>query len=250
MAGRFSEELALLVDLDTLDQELLELRAEQRDVPKSIAVRQSELVRLTGVRDALGVSLDATKKITRDGERNLEAIERRVARATKRLEELFVSTQIEATEREIIQLGEQQDEAEVTVLESMELVDALTEQLTSATLAVAEAEALLDAAQAAWDARRPVVQARVATLEGEHAVVTGKITRETLRKYLVGFENRQNSRPRGITRTDGIMCTMCQLDVPVRWVNEARTGDGVHACLGCKRVIAGKVDDSASDIDD
>lgn len=241
MAGRVADQLALLVDLDRLDQELIALRAEEKDVPQAIATRRADLDARTAARDGLKEQLEATKKANRDGERQLEMIERRAARATKRLDGLFVSSQIDATQREIEQLAEQKDEIEMTVLEGMEEADSLAEQLAVAEKALVDGQQQLDSVAAAWEARRPELETRCGELEAAQDEVVPKIHKDTLRKYMVGLENRQNSRPRGITRTEGIMCTMCQVDIPVRWVNEARQGDGVHNCLGCKRVLVGKV---------
>jgi len=241
MAGLYVEHLALLVELDRLDQELIGLRAEQRNVPKAIAARQAQLDGLIAEQERVGALLDTQKKTNRDGERELELIERRSARARKRLDGLFVSSQIEATEKEIAALAEQKDEVEFAVLEGMEEADALAAALATAQQAVLDGQSELSSVMSAWAARSPEVAARLDELEVAQKQVVPKIHKDTLRMYMVGLENRQNTQPRGITRSDGINCTMCQTDLPVRWVNEARVGDGVHACLGCKRVLVGKI---------
>ncbi len=247
MTGRVADQLAALIELDLLDQELIALRGEEKSAPKVLAALVRQVQERSGVRDTTAGKLEATTKANREGERQLEVIERRVARAAARLDGLFVSTQIEATQREIEQLGLQRDEVEMAVLEGMEVADRLAEELVGAEAAVTEAEASLAVARAAWDERAPVVAARCAELETAQDAVLPKVHKDTLRMYMVGIENRQNSTPRGITRTNGIMCTMCQTDIPVVWVNEARNGEGIHLCLCCKRVIVGKVDVALSD---
>ncbi len=241
MAGRVADQLEALIELDLLDQELISLRNEEKAAPEAIAALERGLATCTSARDDLSTRLESTQKANRDGERELELIERRAARAEKRLDGLFVSSQIEATKREMEQLAEQKDEVEIAVLEGMEVADTLADELVAAKQAVTEAEAGLTVARAAWAERSPVLTARCVELEAAQDQVLPTIHKDTLRMYMVGLENRQNSTPRGITRTDGIMCTMCQTDIPVRWVNEARQGEGIHKCLCCKRVLVGKV---------
>ncbi len=241
MAGRVADQLEALVELDLLDQELIGLRNEEKAAPVTLAALERDLDARVSARDAVSGKLEATKKANRDGERQLELIEHRATRAEKRLDGLFVSSQIEATKREIEQLAEQKDEVEIAVLEGMEVADTLAEELVAAKQAVIEVEGGLTVARAAWAERAPVLSARCKELEAAQDTVLPKVHKDTLRMYMVGLENRQNSTPRGVTRTDGIMCTMCQTDIPVRWVNEARTGEGIHKCLCCKRVLVGKV---------
>lgn len=242
MPGRVADQLASLVELDLLDQELIALRTEEKNAQPVLAGLRQALASRTLERDTVAGKHAATTKANHEGERELEMIERRAARAAKRLDGLFVSTQIEATQREIEQLAEQKDATEFAVLEGMELADQLTEALAGAEAAVADAQVLLDEAVAAWAARASVLTARCAELEAAQDLVLPKVHKDTLRMYMVGLENRQNHTPRGITRTEGIMCTMCRTDIPVLWVNEARIGDGIHKCLCCKRVIVGKID--------
>ncbi len=242
MAGRVADQLAALVELDLLDQELIALRNEEKSAPVAIAAIERSLSTHVSARDDLSARLESTKKANRDGERELDLIERRATRAEKRLDGLFVSSQIEATRREMEQLAEQKDEVEIAVLEGMEVADALADELVAAKQAVTESEAGLSIARAGWAERAPVLSARCAELETAQDAVLPNVHKDTLRMYMVGLENRLNSAPRGVTRTDGIMCTMCQTDIPVRWVNEARQGDGIHKCLCCKRVLVGKVE--------
>ncbi|MCO4771106.1 MAG: hypothetical protein KDA24_13815 [Deltaproteobacteria bacterium] len=239
MPGPFTEDIARLIQLDALDQELLALQAEQVETPQALETRRGDIAAASEARDAIASELQTQEAKQRDAERELEEVERRQARAHKRMESLSTNEQIAATEREIAKLGEQIDTLEGDVLEVMEEVDGLTERLASATSAIDGAQAGLDADKATWDPRQAVITGRIAELEAAIGEVKPTIGAEAAKAYLIGYENRGNRHHRGATFTDGVMCTMCRTEAPARWVNEARNGDGIHRCLGCKRVLVG-----------
>lgn len=239
MPGPYTAALALLRDLDALDQELLALQAELVTTPVGLAERRSDIAGASLARDAIAEKLAEHQSRQRDHERDLEAIETRQTRASKRLEALFVAEQISATEREIGQLGEQKDQEELAILELMEETDELSGQLDSANRAISEAESSVAADQTVWDARLPVVQGRITELEAAVGALTPSIPHEAMKAYRIGYDNRNNRRHQGVTLTDGVMCVLCRTEIPARWVNESRNGDGIHRCLGCKRVLGG-----------
>ncbi len=250
MPGPHTESIAALQELDRLDQELLGLRAEALETPSELAVRAAEIKAATEARDAIASELAAMEAKQRDAERELNDIERRIERANKRIGALTSAEQIAATERELGQLGELQDEIEGTVLELMEEIDGLGDRLTAANNAIGGAERQLEEDQGTWAARAVVVEGRIGELVGAIDVLRPRIDKEAMKAYTIGFENRRNRSRRGVTYTEGIMCTMCRTEAPARWVNEARNGDGVHRCLGCKRVLVGAVETDDEDAEE
>jgi len=250
MPGPHTEAIALLRDLDALDQELLALQAELATTPVGLAERRSDIAGASLARDAIAEKLAEHQSRQRDHERDLEGIEGRQKRANKRLEALFVAEQIAATEREIGQLAEQRDEEEFAILELMEQIDVLSGQLASANQAITEAESSVSSDQAVWDGRTPVVQARIAALQTAIEQLTPTIPHEAMKAYRIGYDNRNNRRHQGVTLTEGVMCILCRTEIPARWVNESRNGDGIHRCLGCKRVLGGAAPKSEADEED
>jgi predicted nucleic acid-binding Zn-ribbon protein len=249
MSGPHLATLAQLVDLDALDQELLALRAEQAKTPVGLAARKAEIGSAGEARDAIAQRLASHGARQRELERELEGVEKRAQRARDRLPVLSTSEQIAATEREILHLGEQRDEHEFAILEEMEQVDVLKAQLSSADEALARANASLSQDSEAWSARSAAVAARVTELEAAIAALTPQIAHDGYKAYRIGFENRNNRNHIGVTRTDGIMCVQCRTEVPARWVNEARRGEGIHRCPGCKRVLVGAAPKADTDDD-
>jgi len=250
MPGPCADALASLITLDALDQELLALRAESETVPAGLTERGAEIQAASEARDALSAALAGKRTAQREAERELEDVERRIGRAHKRMENLFTNEQIAATQREIAQLGDRQDALEGTILELMEEVDDLEGREGSANEAIESAQGALDADAAAWEARRAVVTARVGVLESEIGTLKPTIDAEAMKAYVIGFENRRNRHHRGVTWTEGVMCIQCRTEAPARWVNEAMNGDGIHRCLGCKRVLVGaapSVDEDAEE---
>ena len=251
MPGPHTESIAALQELDRLDQELLALRAEAADTPAGLAARAAEIQAAAEARAAIASELAAVEAKQRDAERELNDIERRTERANKRMSALTSAEQIAATERELSQLAELQDEVEGTVLELMEETDGLGDRLTAAIDAIGGAERQLGEDESTWELRAAVVEGRIGELVGAIDVLRPTIDKEAMKAYTIGFENRRNRSRRGVTYTEGIMCTMCRTEAPARWVNEARNGDGIHRCLGCKRVLVGAAEtDDAQDVEE
>jgi|GEM_PF-2484202 len=244
MAGPYTEAIKQLIELDALDQELLALRAERAETPNKLVAQEAEIGIAAEARDLIAARLATAQSGQRSHEADLEDVERRRTRASKRLEALYVAEQISATEREITQLGEQADELEMSILEFMEQVDVASAELERANGAIAHADKGLASDKVAWEARVPVVDARITELDAAVAALIPQISGEAHKAYRIGYENRSNRRRQGCTRTDGVMCILCRTEIPARWVNEARNGDGIQRCLGCKRVLVGAAPDT------
>lgn len=239
MPGPHFDSLAQLARLDTIDQELLALRARLTAQPAELGRRRDDVDAAAARVDELAAELAEAESQQRLQEGELSDVERKEKQGKLRLESLFVPEQVEATRRSIQTLADRRDELEFSILELMDANEIRRKELASARATVAGAREALGADQAAWDAEEPSVRARIDELDGQRGGLVPDIAADAIKAYNIGFQSPANRKKRGGTVTEGLMCIECRTEVPARWASEAERGEGIHRCPGCKRVILG-----------
>ena len=226
-----------LVAVDRIDPERWNLDAERRDEPAAIAAdvaaldaRRAEVARLEG-------ELERCRSDVATAEKELDGVDRRRNRAKKRLAEVFTSTQIEATQREIETLSERAGELEEETLLGMERGEELQVQLGKERAGVEQDAADRAGRRAAWADRDARIGARVAALDAERAPLWSGLRSDVARRYKVGWNMPYYKPPSGLTSANGGVCTTCRTSISARWVQECRAHTALHACDSCKRIL-------------
>ncbi|MCP4873432.1 MAG: hypothetical protein GY898_32475 [Proteobacteria bacterium] len=226
-----------LVALDRIDHEVWAIDGELRDEPQAITADADTLAAHKAEHARLETTLKAARSEAGAFERELANIETRRTRAQNRIANLVTAEQIAATEREIANLGEQADEAELSALEGMESVEKITWSRDTEVTAIATGEVALAVRREAWNGRKAEIETRRSVLETEREPLFGDLRGDVARRYKVGWNMPFYKPPSGLTGADGIMCTTCRTTLSPKWVQECRRFDTLHACDSCKRIL-------------
>ena len=175
----------------------------------------------------------------REGEREIDVIARKYKRAADRMPHLAVSSQIEATQREMAGHAEARDALEMTVLEAMELADEQAVALAGAAELVASLEGVLAERTAAWEARAGGLQETAGRLAHVREEVASPLPSDLMRRYRGGVNASSAGRrvKGGATTVSDATCDTCWAQIPRRWVNETLARKAVYCCQTCKRVL-------------
>jgi predicted nucleic acid-binding Zn-ribbon protein len=222
--------------LHALDQRILQAEAELHRVPAEIAADRALQDEQGAQAKRIEADLRATIDAQRAAERDLADLEARRDRAQRRLAQLTSAAQIDATDREILDLGRQIELGMTVVLERMEEAEARMSRLDELSALRERGRLATDEVEARWSRRSPDVEAMLAELRPRRAEVAARVVGEPMRLYTLALTDRR-FLPGGITVIEGGTCHTCHQRPPPLWVQEVRSHKAVHACQGCRRVM-------------
>ena len=227
--------IAELAYLNEIDLVVDGLKARQAQINQ--ALREPETV--TAARAALAAAetaLQAARTVQKSCEADVQRATERLARTEARLYSGQVRNprELENAEQDVAQLKRQRSQAEDTLLEALLEVEAATERHSTA--------------QAAWTQHSTSWEATQATLRGELAQVTARLSGEAARQAatrrnvpadLLAVYDRLRGRRggRAVARLEDGACTACQVDAPPSKVQAIRDASELVYCDNCGRLL-------------
>lgn len=223
-----------LLELQTLDNELIALKEEQAALPER---RQ----RIQEARDRGEVRLVEA----RQGVVDAEAVQRKFEATLQDREALLKKLegqqlQIKSNEAYTALLHEMDaakqgiSDSETGILEGMETLESARDALARAESEVAEAGENLDADGRALDARESELDAGIARAGKAREQVCPHVEPKLLEQY----ERISARRRPAVVRVTKEICAGCRFGIPPQAIIEILRGERVVTCGNCNRILA------------
>ncbi len=227
-------QLPALIELQTLDLKILEIREHQRKTPELIQAAEAPLkearVRLAEV----AKSLEALTKERRDRERELEAHEAQVEKLRGRLSELRTNKEYQAHLFEIEMANRRKGEIEEQILLLMERIEKDQQELRQVENRVAEAERVFVQEKARLEAAAAALTSELAQLEERQQAVARRLEQTLLDRYAKLKATRKDL---AVVPVRGGICQGCRLQLPPQLVAEVKRSEDLVACSYCQRIL-------------
>ncbi|MEW6542571.1 MAG: C4-type zinc ribbon domain-containing protein [Nitrospirota bacterium] len=227
-------QLQPLIELQTLDLRIGEIREHQRKAPDLLSAAEAPL------RDATAMLKDATAatetlgKERRDRERDLEAQEAQIEKLKGRLSELKTNKEYQAHLFEIEMANKKKGEIEEQILVLMERIEAQQRALKEAKAKVADAERLFAQEKARLEAESAGLVTELAQLEQKQATLATTLDRELLDRY---GKLKAMRKDLAVVPVKNGTCSGCRLQLPPQLVAEVKRSDEMNACPYCHRIL-------------
>lgn len=222
-----------LIELQKLDLAIATLDAQARAIPKAIEALEGHLTKAREAFDAAKSQSDHLLKERRAKERELEEAAQNAKKKQARLFEIKTNEEYSAVLKEIEVLRSKSSQLETDVLERMEAADVVSK-------AVAEAEKVFKAAQAALQKERQEKETQLAALQKELAGLqatrkaqASRLDTELLRLYMRLLKSREVAV---VVVSDG-SCEGCGMTLTPQTYNEVKRNDRMFTCPSCNRIL-------------
>ena len=227
------ESLRRLLDLQKLDDELVALEAEQKEVPnKRSGIEQ----RLAACATKLETSKEDLKTAEADQRRCESVVQDREAGLLKlegQQPQVKTNAAYTALLSEIEQAKESISEGETQILEGMETIEAAKALVADAEREAGQMRSRLADDEKALAAREKELEARLAVLREQRGGVEGDIDGDLMRRYEKVVARR---RP-GLVVVNGEMCSGCRVDIPAQNFIEILRCEKIVSCGNCNRIL-------------
>lgn len=171
-------------------------------------------------------------------EQDVDQVRQRAARDQQRLDSGAVTSpkDLENLQHEIASLAKRQSDLEDVVLEVMERRESAQVRAAELTERVAAVQAKIDDAAGRRDAAYEQLDAEVAAVTKERAVIAGSVPADLLKLY---EKLREQQGGIGAAKLYQRRCDGCRLELNITELNEVRAAapDAVLRCENCRRIL-------------
>lgn len=227
-------QLSPLIELQTLDLRIMEIKDQQRKTPDLI---QAAEVPLAGAKQSLEQatgSVEALVKERRDKERDLEAQEDHISKLRGRLTELKTNKEYQAHLFEIEMANKKKGEIEDQILLLMERIEKHQQEAKQAQAKASQAEHVFQQEKSRLGKLLADLGAELVQLEQKHREIAAGIDKALLERYRKLKAMRKDL---AVVAVRNGICTGCRLQLPPQLVAEVKRSDQLVTCSYCHRIL-------------
>jgi hypothetical protein len=227
-------QLRPLIELQTLDLRMAEIKDSQRKLPVLLETAQAPFNEAAKQVADLTALLEAATKDRRSLEKDLEAHESQTEKMRTRLSELKTNKEYQAHLFEIEMANKKKGEIEERILVYMEKVEQHQKDIKEAQARKAEAEKQFADEKARLDAQQVSLTAELSELEQKHKEIAVTVEKGLLTRYTKLKASRKDQALAPVRK--GI-CFGCKLQLPPQLVAQVRRADTILNCNYCHRIL-------------
>jgi len=227
-------QLRPLIDLQTLDLRMTEIKDSQRKLPVLLATAQAPLNEATKQVADLTALLETATKERRSLEKDLEAHESQTEKMRARLSELKTNKEYQAHLFEIEMANKKKGEIEERILVYMEKVEQHQKGITEAQARKDEAEKLFAGEKARLDAQQVALTAELSDLEQKHKEIAVRVEKGLLARYT---KLKASRKDQALAPVRNGVCFGCKLQISPQLVAEVKRSNSLLVCPFCSRLL-------------
>lgn len=227
-------QLRPLIDLQTLDLRMAEIKDQQRKLPVLLETARIPLSDATKQLADLTVSVEAATKDRRAQEKDLEAHESQTEKMRTRLSELKTNKEYQAHLFEIEMANKKKSEIEERILVYMEKIEQQQKGIAEAQARKAEAEKQFAEEKARLDAQQATLTAELSELEQKHKEIAVGVEKGLLARYA---KLRASRKDQALAPVRNGICFGCKLQISPQLVAQVKRSDALLFCSFCGRML-------------
>ena len=227
-------QLRPLIDLQTLDLRMAEIKDSQRKLPVLLETAQAPLNEVTKQITELTALIEAATKERRALEKDLEAHDSQTEKLRARLSELKTNKEYQAHLFEIEMANKKKGEIEERVLVYMEKIEEHQKGIAEAQTKKAEAEKQFADEKARLDAQQVALTAELSELEQKHKEIAVGVEKGLLARYA---KLRVSRKDQALAPIRNGICFGCKLQISPQLVAQVKRSDAMLFCSFCGRLL-------------
>ena len=223
-----------LIDLQTLDLRMAEIKDSQRKLPVLLETAQAPFNEASKQVADLTALLEAATKDRRSLEKDLEAHESQTEKMRARLSELKTNKEYQAHLFEIEMANKKKGEIEERILVYMEKVEQHQKDIKEAQARKAEAEKQFAEEKARLDTQQAALTAELSELEQKHKEIAVTVEKGLLARYT---KLKASRKDQALAPVRNGICFGCKLQISPQLVAEVKRSNSLLTCPFCSRLL-------------
>lgn len=224
----------LVIQLQSLDQQIVALDKEVATLPKHIAAIEKTLESHQRRLEADRAALTANQKDRKKLEGDIQMNEQKISKLKDQMLGAKTNEQYKAFQHEIEYIEKETRGAEDRILELMTESEPLDQNVKKADAALKEEKKQVEAEQARARERTASDQSQLDQLRAQRAEAVAKLPRTTIASY-----ERIRKKWHGIVIAEaaGGRCSACQIVLRPQYLQDLKRGEEMMFCESCGRFL-------------
>lgn len=224
----------LVIQLQSLDQNIAALDKEVAALPKHIAAIEKTLESHVRKLEADRGALVANQKDRKKFEGDIQMHEQKISKLKEQMLQAKTNEQYRAFQHEIEFIEKEIRKAEDRILELMAEAEPLDQNVKKAEIALKEEKAVVEREKNEARERTAADQKQLDQLRAERAEVFGKLPPATRTAY-----DRIRKKWHGtvIAEAVGGRCSACQIVIRPQYMQDLKRGEELMTCESCGRFL-------------
>jgi len=228
------EDLTMLLDLQSIDDRMDQLRRDKGDYPKRIETLEGALREAEELLQAQKDRVEELEKMRRRYERELDRANEELKRHQARLYEVKTNKEYDARQQEIKAWRNSVDQNETSIVETMTELDELTAEIEAGTETSEKEKQTKQAEIEELSSKLGVIEEQI---EREQ-VARQSVTERMKKRLLADYERiRKAKGEMAVARVTRQACGGCFTRLPPQFVAELRRRDRMLHCESCGRIL-------------
>lgn len=231
--SKLSEQLALLYEVQKIDQQVQILDKKKEQIPKGMKILDIQFGKHEEKLEAKRLELEEIKKKQRSLNGQLKLQKDQLAKYQEQLRSVKDNKQYRALAAEIDTIEIKRLEFEEEVLKSMVEADDIEAEFKSYEKELNKLKANYEAKKVELKKTVDEIDKTIAKLKKEQKPFYPKIDNDLLQKY-------NNWRKKGLfllSVVKGNVCSGCNLTIPQQTINEVNKNEKIVTCGSCGRIL-------------
>ncbi len=231
------EELALLIQLQTMDLKRQKDREILESFPEKMAIAEKPLLDARSELEEARATLKVITQERKEKELALQVIEDKIVKLKLRLTDLKTNKEYHAHLQEIAAARNSKSEIEDQLITAMDEAERLTEEISEKETTLSKDEAEFSEIKKEMQAEMDAVASTVAEIEAEWQATAEKISKNLLSSYQRLFTSNKGL---AVVPVNGFTCTGCHFSLPPQLIAEVKRQEKVLTCGYCHRILYAK----------
>jgi len=227
-------ELRLLVELQSVDREIIELQEKIKAIPSKLKTAEQPLLEARAAYEKEKKKLDDFLKKKKDREFQLDEINEKIAREKARSSEIKTNKEYQAHMKSIETLEEEKSRIEDDLLVLMEEADEREKRLEEVGNVVKVEEGRIEDFRQILEKETGEVENELESLKEQRREIAEKLDRETYDTYMKKLEKSDGM---AVVEVKDEVCQGCYMNIPPQLYVEVRKGEEILTCPQCRRFL-------------
>jgi len=227
-------QLRPLIDLQTLDLRMAEIKDSQRMLPVLLETAQAPLNDITRQVADLTALLETVTKERRALEKDIEVHDSQTEKMRTRLSELKTNKEYQAHLFEIEMANKKKSEIEERILVYMEKIEQHQKDIKDAQTKKVEAATRFADEKARLDAQQVALTAELSELEQKHKEIAVGVEKTLLARYT---RLKAARKDQALAPVRNGICFGCKLQISPQLVAQVKRSDALLFCSFCNRLL-------------
>ena len=227
-------QIEILASLQTVDREIKQQRGLKQGLLGELQTTEKEIQAKKREIELLTATYLEKEKLRREKDRVLQDEGKKTMDKRMRMNRIKNTKELQALQREIDQIKQNNSELEEELIRIMEDIDSVKKEIDSQQEEVVKM-------QQEWQKKQEELQARISGIDRavseastRRQTIASQITGDLISRYELIFARRGGT---AVVEVTGGICQGCYMNIPPQLWNEIIRSEKVNLCPSCQRIL-------------